>query len=139
MHSVKTKGTFNNTSYVENIKRQCKWSPLIRKQLIPPLGQKEKRWPKCQGSSPKNNINENVDIFKVGDSDMPFWVNLQMKGVAQLGPKSGPPWGGPHSGLRYKFKCWARSDSQFDNIHELHKCQQNERLKRGAIRMFSMH
>jgi hypothetical protein len=33
---------------------------------------KEKNWQKCQRWSPRNNINEDIDISKMGESDMPF-------------------------------------------------------------------
>jgi hypothetical protein len=33
---------------------------------------KEKNWKKCQGWSPQSNINEDIDISKMGESDMPF-------------------------------------------------------------------
>jgi hypothetical protein len=66
--------TLDNTSYAENTKTQCEWAPLIRKKLIPPLplGPKERSWQKCQRWLPWNNINGDVNISKVGESDMLF-------------------------------------------------------------------
>jgi len=46
---------------------------LIEKKLIPPWDQKERGGRITQGWSFINNVDEDVDISKVGDSDMPFW------------------------------------------------------------------
>lgn len=62
------------------------------------------------------NINEDADIFKVGENDMPFQGNLQVWELTQLRPKSGPPQCDPHGSLGYKSKCWATFDSQFDML-----------------------
>ncbi len=43
---------------------------------------KEKKWWKCQGQSPHNNINKDIDISKMGESDMPFESDLQVWGFA---------------------------------------------------------
>jgi hypothetical protein len=45
---------------------------LIEKKLIPPLDERERSGRITQGWSPINNVDEDVDISKVGESDMPF-------------------------------------------------------------------
>jgi hypothetical protein len=45
---------------------------LIDNKLIPPWDLKERGNRITQGWSPINNVDENVDIFKVGENDMPF-------------------------------------------------------------------
>jgi hypothetical protein len=42
--------------------------------------QREKGDKSAQGWSPLNNVNKNFNIFKVEESDMPFYANLQVKG-----------------------------------------------------------
>jgi hypothetical protein len=54
---------------------------LIEEKLIPPWDQKEKGGRITQGWSLINNVDEDVDISKVGESDMPFWENLQVKEI----------------------------------------------------------
>ncbi len=58
-------------SYAKNTKTQCELILLIGKYLIPPKGRK-RNWQKHQSHLPRNNINEDVDIFKMGIGDMPF-------------------------------------------------------------------
>jgi hypothetical protein len=36
------------------------------------MDQREKKGKSAQGQSPLNNVNENLNIFKVEESDMPF-------------------------------------------------------------------
>jgi hypothetical protein len=71
-----------------------------------------------------SNINEDVDIFKVRESDMPFEANLQVVRLAYLGPKSKPSQGNPFGGLGYEYKCWARFNSWFDMPDDSWRCKQ---------------
>jgi len=69
---VKKKDIWNNSSYVENTKTQHKWAPLILEvtNLII-VDQREKNGKSAQGRSPLI-MNEDVDISKMRESDMPF-------------------------------------------------------------------
>jgi hypothetical protein len=40
--------------------------------INPTMGSKVERWQKCPKAITLSNVNEDVDISKVGESDMPF-------------------------------------------------------------------
>lgn len=64
--------------------------------------------------SPWINVNKDVNISEVGNSDVPFQVDPQVWGLIQSGPKARPPQGDPCGGLGYESKCWVRFNSWFD-------------------------
>jgi hypothetical protein len=74
----------------------------------------ERRWWKRLRRSPQRNVNRDVDILKVGESDMPFKANLQMWGAHLVGAHSDHHGAAPVAGLGYESKCRVGFDSRID-------------------------
>ncbi len=68
----KQKDIWNNSSYVENTNSHKEWAPFIWELAnLTIVDQREKNGKSAQGQSPLI-MNEDIDISKVGESDMPF-------------------------------------------------------------------
>jgi hypothetical protein len=69
--------------------------------------------------------------FNAGCVTCPSSRTHEWEDSSSWGPQVQTSAGQPHGGLGCESKCWTWFDSQFDNIHESHRCQQMRVWKEG--------